>query len=145
WSPDGRWIAFLSERKSSAEKSDDSDSDSKDDTPSQIYLISPTGGEAFPIKQGEEEVHAFAWSADSQTIYYATRQPWTKTQKDDYKKLWKDVVQYRTAERGDTIFALDVGAALAHHAAPAKSESDSDKGKDKKEEPELPPGARAIA
>src|ERR1700689_2644879 len=28
WSPDGRWIAFLSERKSSSGKSDDSDSDS---------------------------------------------------------------------------------------------------------------------
>ena len=27
WSPDGRWIAFLSERKSSSEKSDDADSD----------------------------------------------------------------------------------------------------------------------
>src|SRR5271156_2233655 len=28
WSPDGRWIAFLSERRSSTEKSGDSDSDS---------------------------------------------------------------------------------------------------------------------
>ena len=152
WSPDGRWIAFLSERKTSAEKSgdadSDSDSDSKDEGASQVYLISPNGGEAFPITQGDEDVHAFSWSADSQTVYYATRQPWTKTQKDDYKKLWKDVVQYRAAERGDTIFALDVAAALAHRAAaPAKSESDSDKNKDKdkKDEPDLSPGSRAIA
>ena len=75
----------------------------------------------LPVTQGEEEVHTFSWSADSQTIYFATRQPWSKTQKDDYKKEWKDVVQYRTAERGDTIFALDLSAALARHAAaPAK-------------------------
>ncbi len=59
------------------------------------------------MTSGEEEVHAFSWSADSQTLYFATRDPWTKAQKDDYRKKWKDVVQYRTAERGDTIFALD--------------------------------------
>src|ERR1039458_7770750 len=124
WSPDGRWIAFLSERKAAPEKGGDSDSDSDSDSKdeaAQVYLISPSGGEAFPVTQGEEEVHTFSWSADSQTIYYATRHPWSKTQKDDYKKEWKDVVQYRTAERGDTIFALDLSVALARHAAaPAK-------------------------
>src|SRR6202051_5174852 len=48
WSPDGRWIAFLSERKPATDKSEDSDSDSKGE-PAQIYLISPSGGEAFPV------------------------------------------------------------------------------------------------
>jgi dipeptidyl aminopeptidase/acylaminoacyl peptidase len=141
WSPDGRWIAFLSERKSSTDKDDDSadDKDSGKDE-SQLYLISPNGGEAFPVTQGDEEVHTFCWSADSRTLYYATRQPWTKTQKDDYKKNWKDVVQYRTAERGDTIFALDLATALADHtAAPAKNESDSEK------ESDTTPGARPIS
>ncbi len=142
WSPDGRWIAFLSERKASTEKSDDADSDSKGET-AQVYLLSPHGGEAFPVTDGEEDVHTFSWSADSQTIYFSTRQPWSKTQKDDYKKQWKDVVQYRTAERGDTIFALDLPAALARHAAaPAKVEKTD---KDSKKEPDVTPGARAIA
>lgn len=143
WSPDGRWIAFLSERKASTDKGGDSDSDSKDEPPSQVYLISPNGGEAFPVTQGEEDVHTFSWSADSQTIYFATRQPWSKTQKDDYKKEWKDVVQYRTAERGDAIFALDLAAALSRHAAaPAKLEK---KDGEPDQEPDLTPGARAIA
>ena len=149
WSPDGRWIAFVSERKASADKGGDSDSDAdsgsdaKDDATSQLYLISPNGGEAFPVTQGEEEVHTFSWSADSQTIYFATRQPWTKTQKDDYKKSWKDVVQYRTAERGDTIFALDLAAALARHTStPAKVEK---KEGEPEQEPDLTPGTRAIA
>ena len=149
WSPDGRWIAFLSERKTPSEKDSDSD-DAKDKgknkdksdkgETSQIYLISPTGGEGIPLTQGEEEIHAFSWSADSRTLYFATRNPWTKAQKDEYKKQWKDVVQYRTAERGDTIFALDVTTALAHHAAQGtKEESDTAK------ESGATPGARAIA
>src|ERR1017187_475076 len=146
WSPDGRWIAFLSERKAAPEKGGDSDSDSDSDSKdeaAQVYLISPSGGEPFPVTQGEEEVHTFSWSADSQTIYYATRHPWSKTQKDDYKKEWKDVVQYRTAERGDTIFALDLSVALARHAAaPAKVKK---KDGDPNKEPDLTPGADAIA
>ena len=144
WSPDGKWIAFLSERKSGAGKGDDadSDSDSKDDV-SQIFLISPNGGEAFPITKGEEDVHTFSWSTDSQTIYYATRQPWTKEQKDEYKRQWKDVIQYRTAERGDTIFALDVATALNRHSAEAarieKKEGEPEK------QPDLTPGSRTLA
>ncbi|MFZ2082850.1 MAG: prolyl oligopeptidase family serine peptidase [Candidatus Sulfotelmatobacter sp.] len=146
WSPDGRWIAFRSERKASPEKDSDSGDNKNEDKGddkgdlSQIYVISPAGGEAIPLTRGQEEVHTFSWSADSRTLYFATRNPWTKAQKDDYKKLWKDVVQYRTAERGDTIFALNIADALDRHAAaPAKEESDADK------ESDLTPGARAIA
>jgi len=150
WSPDGRWIAFLSDRKLSSEKDSDDDKAAKNKNKkkdkddkgevSQIYLISPSGGEAIALTQGEEEVHTFSWSADSRTLYFATRNPWTKAQKDDYKKQWKDVVQYRTAERGDTIFALNVGDALVHHAAQGtKVESEAEK------ESDLNHGARAIA
>jgi len=146
WSPDGRWIAFLSERKSSSEKGEDSDSDADSDSKdeySQIYLISPSGGEAFAVTQGEESVHDFAWSADSQTIYFATRQPWSKAQKDEYRENWKDVVQYRTAERGDTIFVLDLATALARHsAAPTKVVR---KEGEPEPEPDLTPGTRPIA
>jgi dipeptidyl aminopeptidase/acylaminoacyl peptidase len=149
WSPDGRWIAFLSERKPAPEKDSDSDDEkgaaqkAKDDKgeTAQIYLISPTGGEAIPLTEGEEEVHAFAWSADSQNIYFATRQPWTKILKDNYKKQWKDVVQYRTAERGDAVFALNVTEAIARRsAAPANVET-----KAEENQPDLTPGARLIA
>jgi len=138
WSPDGRWIAFLSERKAPSEKGADSGDDKEE--VSQIYLISPAGGEAIRLTQGEEEVHTFSWSADSHTIYFATRSPWSKAQQDGYKRLWNDVVEYRTSERGDTVYVLDVAAALTRHdGEAAKGLSDTEK------ESELSPGAHAIA
>jgi dipeptidyl aminopeptidase/acylaminoacyl peptidase len=145
WSPDGKWIAFSSDRKTSTDKSSDADSDSsdKDEGTTQIYLISPTGGEAIQLTQGGEDVHTFAWSADSQTIYFATRQPRTKAQKDDYKEKWKDVVQYRTAERGDTIFALDVASALSRQAT--RSTKVEKKEGEPEDNPDITSGARAIA
>src|SRR5258708_28183649 len=55
WSPDNRWIAFLSERKLPADKGGDADDSSKDEGVSRLYLISPAGGEAFPVTQADEE------------------------------------------------------------------------------------------
>ncbi|MBZ5525834.1 MAG: prolyl oligopeptidase family serine peptidase [Acidobacteriia bacterium] len=128
WSPNGHWIAFLSERKLSGGKDADSDSDDpKDKTSSQIFLISTSGGEAFPATSGDEDVHALSWSQDSQTLYFSTRIPWTKAQQDTYKKDWKDVVQFRAAERGDELFSLTLKEALANYAAQGtKTPSDPD-------------------
>jgi dipeptidyl aminopeptidase/acylaminoacyl peptidase len=138
WSPDGRWIAFLSDRKGAGGKSEAAGE--KEEEVSQLYLISPSGGEAFAVTQSSETVHAFAWSADSQTLYFATRVPWSKTQKDAYKKEWKDVSQYRAAERGDSIFALKLADVLAHRAAAGSRETpESEKDSD------ITPGSRAIA
>jgi len=139
WSPDGRWIAFISERKTPKSSKDDSDDDSKEEETAHLYLISPTGGEAFPVSKGEEEIHAFAWSADSRTLYFSTRIPWSKSQKDEYKKEWKDVEQYRGSERGDMIFSINVADAIARHAAEGtKTDEDS-------ETPDVTPGSQAIA
>jgi dipeptidyl aminopeptidase/acylaminoacyl peptidase len=144
WSPDGRWIAFLSERKSSSGKDSDSDDDDDKGEVSQLYVISPTGGEAIQITQGQTNVHTFSWSADSRSLYFATRQPWDKEKKDAYKEKWKDVVQYRIAERGDTILALDLAAAVAHNFSEAEKQSTRKQSEEEKESDETP-GAEEIA
>jgi acylaminoacyl-peptidase len=115
WSPDGQWIAFLSERKTASGKESDSP-DEKEKEIAQIFLISPNGGEAFAVTTGDESVHSFVWSPDSKSIYFATRQPWTKAQNDEHKKEWKDVVRFRGDERGDAIYRIKLEEAMARHA-----------------------------
>ncbi len=149
WSPDGQWIAFLSERKAGDAKDEDAgdskrrdegnDKDKAKDV-AQLFLISPGGGESFAITSGEDEVHSFAWSGDSKGIYFATRQPWNKQREDDHKKDWKDVIRYRGDERGDVIFRINLEEALARHAALGSKEID-----DEEKDSHITPGAIPIA
>ncbi|MBV9573031.1 MAG: S9 family peptidase [Acidobacteriales bacterium] len=141
WSPDGKWIALLSERKMESKDPDSDNSHDSEDT-KQLYLVSPSGGEGFPITQGEEELHSFGWSSDSRTLYFSTRQPWTKDQKEENRKKWKDTIQFRAGELGDTIFALDVSAAISRRRdLPGKPQT----GKDEEDKEDVTPGARPVA
>jgi hypothetical protein len=38
------------------------------------------------VTESSETVHAFCWSGDSQTLYFAGRMPWSKSQKDAYEQ-----------------------------------------------------------
>ena len=141
WSPDGQWIAFLSERKvADGKDADAGDGKDNDKQPSQLFLISPSGGEAFAITSGEDDVHSFAWSPDSKSIYFATREPWTKQQNDDHKKAWKDVIRYRGDERGDVLFRITLEEALARHLAQGTRDLPATE-----KESGLTPGAVAVA
>ncbi len=113
WSPDGQWIAFLSDREGGEEKSE---------KPDQVWVVALHGGEAVAVTHGEEKVHAFAWAADSRQIYFATRTPWTKERQEAYKKDWKDVVEFRESERGDAIARVEVatGAVKPTAATPLR-------------------------
>jgi dipeptidyl aminopeptidase/acylaminoacyl peptidase len=144
WSPDGRWIAFFSERKIGVTEDEGTgdvrEKDGKDKDVGQLFLISPSGGEAIALTSSDEEVHAFAWSGDSKAIFFSTRAPWSKQQDDDHRKDWKDVIRFRGDERGDVIFRLNLEETLARHAAlGSRNSADGEK------ESHATPGAIAIA
>ena len=141
WSPDGKWIAFLSDRPVvGSAGGDDKDSgagDAKgrqaragddDDKTTRLWLISATGGEAQPLYREKLDVDSFAWSPDSKTIYLAATTPLTSDQESKQKEDWKDVIRWREQERGDLLLALPVGPSLAAASAhpmahPAKDET----------------------
>jgi dipeptidyl aminopeptidase/acylaminoacyl peptidase len=147
WSPDGKWIAFISDRVPESPLPEDEDDvpkepkpkplppnppkgrDADDEKPDadkavpHLYLLSVEGGEAFPVTKGLEEIHAYAWSPDSHSLYFATRTPWNKAKRDAYKKEWKDVVRYRESERGDVIARLSIADAIARRAEANRPES----------------------
>jgi len=66
WSPDARFLAFVSER----------------DGKKQIYRISPTGGEAVQLTTEDNGVDNFAWSPDGTTLAYTSTGPESKIKKD---------------------------------------------------------------
>ncbi len=163
WSPDGKWIAFLSDRKLEQAETEEEENVPKQpptQTPprgrqdeqkeeeknvAHVFVIPVAGGEAFPVTRGIEEVHAFAWAPDSQSIFFATRTPWTKAKRDAYKKEWKDVIRYREAERGDVIARLTLSDAIARQAALGGREARTPTQFAKQTETAETPGAEVVS
>jgi dipeptidyl aminopeptidase/acylaminoacyl peptidase len=166
WSPDGKWVAFISDRalpdeEAGAEGEPESDSAKAD----RLWLIPVAGGEALPLFTEKLDVHAFAWSPDGSAIFYAVTSPQTHEQEEAQKDEWKDVIRWREQHRGDVLVKQAVGPALKRalevpppevakadedkKSSGSKSE-DKSKSADKKKaeadkESSLPPDAETIA
>ena len=115
WSPDGKWIAFVSDR--APRGGTDTDSDPDPGKNSRIWLISANGGEALPLYGEKLDVNAFAWSPDGSAIYFSAKAPLTHDQEDQQKDEWKDVVRWRQQYRGDVLLKMAIAPALARAVA----------------------------
>jgi len=141
FSPDGKYIAFLSDRPvgSDDEKSEDKDDDKSDS--SRVWLIPVNGGEAFPLYREKLDAHTFAWSADGASVIFSTTQPLSKDEEDANKAEWKDVIRWREQERGDVLLAVPVTAAIR---ASTKLPAAHDEPKPPEDKPALPAEAEVL-
>lgn len=62
WSPDGKWLAFLSGREDENENG-------------QLWIMSSSGGEAERLTQEKGSVDDFAWAPDSKRIVLVIHDP----------------------------------------------------------------------
>jgi dipeptidyl aminopeptidase/acylaminoacyl peptidase len=108
WSPDGRYIAFLSDLP----LPDGTDKES-DDVPERVWLISADSGESFALYKEKLDAHAVAWSADASQIFFSCTLPLSKDAEEAEKADWKDVIRWREHERGDVLLALPTANAIA--------------------------------
>jgi dipeptidyl aminopeptidase/acylaminoacyl peptidase len=133
WSPNGQWLAFITEREPAAippvdaEKSADAASAKKDEKKSspakpaarQIWLISPDGGEAWQLTQHETNIAEFHWSKDGKQIAFTAPVAETKEEKDR-KEKFSDYEVYEKDFQQNQLWSVDVSSAESTFA-PAKS------------------------
>jgi dipeptidyl aminopeptidase/acylaminoacyl peptidase len=152
WSPDGKWIAFVSDRSLPEDDSDEiGDDASSTDKTSRVWLIPVAGGEALPLYTEKLETHSYAWSSDGAAIYFSVTTPLTPEQQEEKKETWKDVLRWREQDRGDLLLKVNISAAMerALSIPPPEKSADHDHGKPKSKEnekpAEVPPVAAIIA
>lgn len=96
WSPDGKWLAFLSNRI---------------EDKNQIFVIDPTGGEAQQLTKSETAIGNFNWSDDGKTIAYTANEPTAQPLKDR-KDYYGDYDVVREGYTYVHLWTLDVAEGM---------------------------------
>jgi dipeptidyl aminopeptidase/acylaminoacyl peptidase len=71
WSPDGRYLAFLSARPDPTK----TEEDEEEEPTAQIWALPENGGEAYCVTEAKEGILDYAWSADSASVVYLAPEP----------------------------------------------------------------------
>jgi dipeptidyl aminopeptidase/acylaminoacyl peptidase len=117
WSPDGKWVAFLSDRPGQIK-----------DTPEgkkQLYVISAVGGEAQQITKTENDVNAFDWASDSKRIAFSMSDPEPKALKDRKEKYGEYSVVHADYQMAH-LWIVDLPDNAANAAPEAKRLTEGD-------------------
>ncbi len=145
WSPDGRMIAFVSDRglpgEAARDGADGAAAGNDKDATSRVWLISLSGGEAVPLYREKLDAHAFAWSGDGKSVVFSVTEPLSKDAKDAQEAEWKDVIRWREQERGDELLSMPVEAAIAACTRTPEAHQVAKPAADK---PEYPAGAVVL-
>jgi dipeptidyl aminopeptidase/acylaminoacyl peptidase len=72
WSPDGRYLAFLSARPDPTEHPDDDDGEPPRE---QVWILPGDGGEARKVTSAKEGILDFHWTPDNAALIYLTPEP----------------------------------------------------------------------
>jgi len=117
WSPDGKWIAFVSDRPAQISGST---ADKK-----QLYVISADGGEAQQLSKSETDVGGFEWAPDSRRIAFTATDPESKTLKDRKEKYGEYSVVHADYQMAH-LWTIDLPDGTTNAAPEAKRLTEGD-------------------
>ncbi len=95
WNRDGRWIYFTGLNKRAGEEKPPYDGSR------QVWRVSPTGGEPFPVTRTVDGMKQFDLAHDGRTLYYTTGE-------ENYTEEWRDLrKKYTDLQYGHGVGHLD--------------------------------------
>lgn len=125
WSPDGKFIAFLSDRVLDDSGRSDHEKGSADKEIARVWILNAAGGEAFPLYTEPLKAHTFAWTPDGSAILLGAPEPVSKNAEEAKRRDWKDVGRWRADERGDLLLEVPIQSAIPDSKPAAVEEENS--------------------